>query len=421
METTARFYLERIRDQIDQARRYRYPTASEAPAKWLNLIAGKLKGVQYRLDQGEHLKSREKAEEILSVLTSCYDDLQILERADTAHVAEFVVSALYRIFVKVDEHCDYLFASGISFEVEPLYDGPPTIHHEDHRRAVALMKAALYRITMPGGALGATFHIPLVAHEAGHVLISKLEREAGEGVADIIERFVGEPADEVYRDWVKEIIADTVCGFIAGAAGFFALYEKLRGAGDEPDEEYPHNFIRLSSLGAYIRERHRAVFDDHKISTADWDAWHTATSDELLKMQFIGKNKFEEEVDYTALSRRLVSALPEIRDETIKLARHHFPEFEYSPARYNEDLRNHLQLILNAIPPFETTGELRKREPTDLMSILNIGWFVAAFKMHDLKITSSDGSREIGELWPAPGLDDTDLSESGPALELHRA
>jgi hypothetical protein len=23
--------------------------------------------------------------------------------------------------------------------------------------------------------------------------------------------------------------------------------------------------------------------------------------------------------------------------------------------------------------------------------------------------------------WPAPGLDDTDLSEPGPALELHRA
>jgi hypothetical protein len=25
------------------------------------------------------------------------------------------------------------------------------------------------------------------------------------------------------------------------------------------------------------------------------------------------------------------------------------------------------------------------------------------------------------QVWPAPGLDDTDLSESGPALELHRA
>jgi hypothetical protein len=24
-------------------------------------------------------------------------------------------------------------------------------------------------------------------------------------------------------------------------------------------------------------------------------------------------------------------------------------------------------------------------------------------------------------VWPAPGLDDTDLSESGSALELHRA
>jgi hypothetical protein len=32
---------------------------------------------------------------------------------------------------------------------------------------------------------------------------------------------------------------------------------------------------------------------------------------------------------------------------------------------------------------------------------------------------AADASREAD--WPAPGLDDTDLSESGPPLELHRA
>ena len=33
---------------------------------------------------------------------------------------------------------------------------------------------------------------------------------------------------------------------------------------------------------------------------------------------------------------------------------------------------------------------------------------------------AADGWRPLPK-WPAPGMDDTDLSEPGPALELHRA
>ena len=89
------------------------------------------------------------------------------------------------------------------------------------------MKKVLYRVTMPGGALGATFHIPLVTHEIGHVLMFKLERD---GLDDSLADLYDESAeDEVYQSWVKEIVADAICGFVAGPAAFFALYESLRG------------------------------------------------------------------------------------------------------------------------------------------------------------------------------------------------
>jgi hypothetical protein len=246
LETTARFYLERLRAQIEQARRRRFPKASDAPAKWLRLIAGRLMGVQARLDDQTFLHGdRTKSEMLLVDLNNCYDDLQYLARADTTQVADFVVSALHRWFEKTDSSCDYLFTSGITFEIEPLYEGPPPeFFHPDHSAAVNEMKKIFYRITMPGGALGTTFHIPLVAHEIGHVLMSKLEREGlDQPIADLCTE-----NDEVYKNWVREIIADTICGFVAGPAGFFALSEKLRGRGDKPDEEYPARFMLVAAM-----------------------------------------------------------------------------------------------------------------------------------------------------------------------------
>lgn len=236
-----------------------------------------------------------------------------------------------------------------------------------------------------------------MTHEVGHVFMAKLERENEDDdpISKICEE---ESADEIYKEWVREIIADTICGFIAGPAGFFALYEKLRGAGDEPDEEYPHNSIRLSSLSDYIRHHFKAVFEQRSISEVKWANWATNSESQLLAMEYMGKNKYEERVDYTEKSHRLIKALPRIKEATLALARKNIDDFEYTSQKMDSDLKSHLELFLNAIPPFETSEDIRNRKPTSLISILNIGWFVAAFAMDRLKITASDGSKEIGGL-----------------------
>src|SRR5689334_16516585 len=123
-----------MRAQIDQARRRRYPRASDAPAKLLALVAGKLKGVEERLKKPDYLQDRTKAETLLVDLYSCYDDLRELEEADTTQVADFVVSALWRWFDRANPGCDYVFTSGISFEVSPFESRQPPFFHDDHRK-----------------------------------------------------------------------------------------------------------------------------------------------------------------------------------------------------------------------------------------------------------------------------------------------
>ena len=378
-----------MRAQVDQARRRRYPTTSDAPAKWLNLIAGKLATIRAQLSGP--VNSREKAESLLVDLVSCYDDLQILARADTTQVADFVVSALHRWFIKADDDCDYLFASGINFEVEPLYDAaPPDLLHEDHLWAAEQMKKVLYRITMPGGALGAGFHIPLVAHEVGHVLMFRLDRESAN---NLTSNLFGDSENEIYRNWVKEIIADTLCGFVAGPAGFFSLYEKLRGAGDIPDDEYPHNCIRLSSLGDFIHRRFDGVLKSCGVNSRSWSNWKTCTTKELLTIPYSDYSG-----DYTDLSHRLIKELPRIRNVALKIGQQCLSDIEYTPEQTKRDLKDHLESFLNAIPPFETNGDLRKRRPTELASILNLGWFIAAFAMPRLKITTTYKPMEVGQM-----------------------
>jgi hypothetical protein len=383
-----------MRAQIDEVRRRRYPTASEAPAKWLGLAAGKLMSVQARLEQLTPLEAdREHVEKLLVDLNSCYDDLEILGRADTTQVADFVVSALHRWFVATDPDCDYLFTSGIMFEIEPLYDGPPPeVFHDEHQRALDRMDEVLFRITMPGGALGSAFHIPLVTHEIGHVLMARLERNEAD---DAITGLLRSDDDEIFKNWVKEIIADTICGFVSGPAGFFALCEKLRGGGDLPDEEHPHNLIRLRSLSDEIRERFESVCRSHKGPDAAWLNWSIASSAELLAMQY---TDHDQKHDYTEPSHRLIKMLPEIRRVASAIAREYIAALEYTPKQMDDDLNEHLSSMFHAIPPFETHGDLRDRRPTDLATILNVGWFVAAFAMDRLKIEAPEGLMKEGPL-----------------------
>ena len=54
-----------------------------------------------------------------------------------------------------------------------------------------------------------------------------------------------------------------------------------------------------------------------------------------------------------------------------------------------------------------------------MKSINHIGFAPASLPLSADDVVEFHAARIL--LWPVPGLDDTDLSEPGPALELHRA
>ncbi len=396
METTARFYLERMRLQIERAKRLSFPGASDVPARWLAYIDRKLATVEMKLDSLRDLPADARAdlqaEGLLTRILACEEDLDVLDRADTGQVADFVVTPLMRWFKTADGCSEYLFTSDTLFEVSQLFEHENQAAEEVHakfRGVVDRLGKLVYRVRMPGGALGTALHIPLVAHEIGHVLMFAHREEFENEISALFEGIDEERKDTFYN-WIVEIVADTVCGFVAGPAAFFALHEKLRG-NKVPDDRYPQNYVRTSSLGSYVHATYGAVFSEMKLNELDWKAWAIRSESELF-------TEVEEHEEYVELSRRLVRELPRIRDIACDFARRHAKDLEYLPSQYSTDLGMHLESFIYAIPPFETDGDLRARKPTELASILNIGWFIAAFRLDRLRIRASAGVDKSGML-----------------------
>ncbi|WLC16655.1 hypothetical protein [Bradyrhizobium diazoefficiens] len=385
-----------MRLQIERAKRLSFPVASDVPARWLAYIERKLATVEMKLDSLRDLPADARAdlqaEGLLTRILACEEDLEVLDQADTGQVADFVVTPLLRWFKTADPSSEYLFASDTLFEVSQLFEVENQAAEDvdpKFRSVADRLGKLVYRVRMPGGALGTALHIPLVAHEIGHVLMFA-HPEDFDNKIDILFDGLEEKWKDTFYNWVVEIVADTVCGFVAGPAAFFALHEKLRG-NKVPDERYPQNYVRTSSLGSFVHATYGTVFSQMQLTESDWKAWAIRSEDALL-------TEIEEHEEYIDLSRRLVRALPIIRDIAVEFARTHAKDLEYPPSRYSADLDVHLESFIHAIPPFETDGDLQARKPTELASILNVGWFIAAFRLEQLRIRASAGVDKSGML-----------------------
>lgn len=347
------------------------------PARWLALIAGRLKSVEAQLLSRRSANKDVLAQSLLTELNDCYRALQLLHAADSSQVAYFVVRSLRRWFTATDRTNEYLFTSGVNFETELLQsERPVEFFHKDHAAAIDDLPEVIYRVTMPGGALGAALHIPLVGHEVGHILFQAVDddpelEDIVEMAADMSAAFQG-----YWRSWIAEVFSDTICGYVVGPAGFFALHEKLRGV-DLPNKVYPHNAARVASLRAFIEERFGQQFAALEQPPSTWTAWPTRTESEL-------RENCSEHGKFSKMSRRLLKALPLVRKAAVDLARRRIPKLEYMPTRFARDLGTYVDPLLYGIPPFESCGDLLARKSTNLATILNVGWFVAAFRLNDL-------------------------------------
>ena len=183
LEATPRFYLERLRSQVGQARGRQYPQAGDVPARWLARIERQLAKAEADLDAQDF--SDLEAEGIHIAIVQCYEDLDVLRRADTSQVSYPVVQALRRWFVRTDPDCGYLFTSGMAFEITTVIDDDEA--EDASSSGGAIPCGTVQVVAMPGGALGSALHIPLVAHELGHVLAQRLGDTLHERLRRVLE------------------------------------------------------------------------------------------------------------------------------------------------------------------------------------------------------------------------------------------
>jgi hypothetical protein len=238
-----------------------------------------------------------------------------------------LVRALKPWFSSADPDCDYLFTSGINFEITALYDKKPeepAVSDDTTDAADGAPPRHIVQVVMPGGALGAAFHVPLVAHEAGHVLHDRFKKadfsrmvaalsDRLKSIEDIPAPDSSTTSREIFLSWVEEVFADTYCGFVSGPAGFFALHEKLR-LDAAPNKMYPHNDIRVASLRNYIERRFGEIFRGRNIKSNEWADWPVLTEEELLEQA-------GQYPDYAALSRQFILAITTIREISDTVAR----------------------------------------------------------------------------------------------------
>ena len=390
-----------MRTQVAQARRRQYPDSANVAAKWLSYIAARLKATERQLGDLPPPGAADRdmlAEDTLVEILACYEELQILEKADTSQVADYVVTSLKRLFVRADVNCDYLFACGTRFELAVLTSDIPD-DDPDVVNALNELKSVVYGVTMPGGALGAGFHIPLVAHELGHVLLLRLQRQHDDDdFTYLLESFGDAKSDKAYLNWVFEVLADTICCFVMGPAAFFSLHEKLRGGGGAPDLGYPDNAVRVASLAVLVKAEYGQVIEAKGIEPDEWNNWPVETDEQLLRRTESYDDGSDDGVNYAQVSRRLIEQLPEIRSAGMRIAERHIKDLKYDATQYSEDLQLHLENLRNVIPPFETPGELTSRRPTDLATILNVGWFIAAFCPTTLHVRNAGETGRQGQL-----------------------
>jgi hypothetical protein len=208
------------------------------------------------------------------------------------------------------------------------------------------------------------------------------------------------------------VLADTICCFVMGPAALFSLHEKLRGGGGAPDLGYPDNAVRVASLATLVKTEYGHVIEANGIRPEGWNNWPVETEEQLLRRTDSYDDGSDGGVNFAQLSRRLIERLPEIRIAGMRIAEHHIKDLRYPAEQYAEDLRLHLENLRNVIPPFETPGELTTRRPTDLATIMNVGWFLAAFCPATLRVRNAGESGRHGQLLTV--LDDLILK----AIEL---
>lgn len=268
------------------------------------------------------------------------------------------------------------------------------------------------RITVPGKALSILPHFAIVAHEIGHILHEresqaftlkpsdyakfeqKVLRKLNRSKLEEHDRLF---AREALRFWGTELFADAIGICMLGPAFFFALcaFMESLGRGNIISKTHPSPAIRRRIAFKKLNRSSRYAFQ-----TSFRKATGVALSESMNSNLLDSGSKSDEAIIRTLRGRfsneeavilaYMPGLIETIGDEVYQRAEQKIkslkPDLLYTSSQLEADLAEHLENLVNAVPPIETGRLMFEKKPTELVTILNVGWAVLLTRLDRLAV-----------------------------------
>lgn len=423
------FLLKRLRLQTQELINQQYPGNHPGPLKWIKVMNGLLDTAQSVLktslsqDDDEAKLSIKDAAHLGSMTYQC---IAFLDGADIEQLPYPIILPMQRWFDTLNIKYETLFRAELvaNYEVFPF---EPRVFRQIRNPAPSLIAAItdiqwpLLRITVPSRAFTIIPHFAIVAHELGHTLYGELDwgesdidSEFSEERVKIFSRVASRLGESELDDntkrkfkriffaWFEELASDAFAHYLTGPAIFFALSDfiQLLTGSFGISDTHPASDLRRSILFRHLLDNSdtsnsfATIFEKHTGVKLSEDInssiiMSTPDSDEIFD-KMLENYKPEE----AAVMAELHESMGVIEDFIYKNVKQYLssisPDVIYTPEKYDVDLNEHLEAMLDAIPPIEVGETLETKRSTDFATILNIGWVTMLTKLDDLKVAVTD-------------------------------
>ena len=278
-------------------------------------------------------------------------------------------------------------------------------------------------MTVPSRALGILPHFAVVAHEFGHAIYDDFRptisqkfsdhRDSLKSVynsysdevsvrigKDLSDTYIRSITDTILDNWTQEIACDAISFCLTGPASFFALSDILQFASANFlfNETHPPKVLRRNFLYNLMSQNDNnfvKVISEFTGDTVKED-FNSVLMPKLPNPGMLFRalrNKRSDEV--AAVLAELPSVIihqgPLICEAVVQEFRKNAAKKQlfYTVNQFECDLKTHLSVLLDAIPPIETGINLEEKSPTDFRTILNVGWVALLCKLDELNIDTS--------------------------------
>ncbi len=416
------FALERLRQQVAEARSKQYPGDHIGPTRWLNLVCGLIDTAFEYLSESSKAGIPTDAETSLitdaaQLATESYECLVLMRGAGTDELSYSIVSPLDRWFsqLKVTNATFFRAELVANYELSFITD---RLFRRVRNPSASLTEALrlnwpFLRVTVPAKAFSIVPHLANVSHEIGHALFDKIawdnsdfvNSEVPTLIANIRSRLAVSALDNsttkflngVFKSWWEEFSADAFAFYLTGPAILFSLSEffQFLGSGYGISETHPANDLRRSALFAKIIEGDEnsfaAIFKKHlkQNLTLDFNSpliAATPTAVEIFNDMLADGYSREKAAVLAELHGSIDKLIPAVYRHVGQYLEENARDAIYSPKQFDQDLTDHLKPLLGAVPPIEVGALDRGKTPTEFASILNVGWATLLTRLSDLRV-----------------------------------